>query len=471
VLSEQPRPLREVAPGVPPALCGLIERLLEKDPKDRYQSAAEVAGLLTEQLADANQLEAERSSMRHRGPSGAAARRGARTWLLLAAGAAALVLLPFWFGRNDVWNPAPTGTASKEHAPADPQTAVSSRVLTVSQSGTADFSSINAALLAAGPDAVVRVTDSATYREPLVIADAQRLAGLRLEAIAGAVLRAPAASLLQIGDTPRVTVSGFEFVIEGPHYGIEITGAVPDLAVRDCRLTVSSPDPTQDVRAAVYVHGGAAGSAGADIALERLHIRCGGVGIVLGSPSETQTVQNVRIHECTVLAPEQPGNFGIPIVLQGTVRTIDIARNTLAFGSTGINLFFLHPRAAQQVVIAHNTLHNQALAWGFAEASPEQDIRIVNNLVVTADGVGGDQLAVGEYLGWFEGNWWEPGLACRRDIVAQVAHIRERLPLVSRDPNDPGYLRSDDSAPPDIPGRYSPGTPAASRGDKSTDSR
>ncbi len=475
VLSERPRPLREVAPGVPPALCGVIERLLEKEPKDRFQSAAEVAGLLTEQLADANQLEAERSAARQRDPPGATTRRRTRNRILLAAGAAAVVLLAVWSGRRNVPSPVPNGTTSVGGGTTEPSTddgAPSSRVRTVAQSGAAEFSSIGAALRAAGPNDVVRVTDSATYREPLLIADARRLAGLRLEAIGGAVLRASEpATLLHIAGTPGVTVVGFQFVMEGPQYGIEITGAVPGLSVRDCRLVVSRPDPSQEVRAAVYLHDGAAGESGAEIALDGLRIQCGGVGIVVGSPNETQTVQNVRIQECTILAPERPGNFGIPIVLQGTVRTIDIARNTLAFGNAGTNLFFLHPRAAQQVVIAHNTLHNQHLAWGFAEAPPDQDIRIVNNLVVTADGVRGDQLAVGDYVGWFEGNWWEPGPACRRDVVAQVAEIRERLPLVSRDPDDPAYLQPDDTAPPDIPGRYSPRTPAARRGIESTDSR
>jgi formylglycine-generating enzyme required for sulfatase activity len=46
VCEETPRPLREVNPAVPPWLEGLIARLLEKAPQDRFQSAAEVAALL-----------------------------------------------------------------------------------------------------------------------------------------------------------------------------------------------------------------------------------------------------------------------------------------------------------------------------------------------------------------------------------------------------------------------------------------
>lgn len=51
VEQEDPIPVREVNPAVPEPLARLIERLLAKDPADRYQSAAEVAELLAHQLA------------------------------------------------------------------------------------------------------------------------------------------------------------------------------------------------------------------------------------------------------------------------------------------------------------------------------------------------------------------------------------------------------------------------------------
>lgn len=46
VLSVQPRPLVEVRPGVPQELANLVQRLLEKDPRFRPQSAGEVAKTL-----------------------------------------------------------------------------------------------------------------------------------------------------------------------------------------------------------------------------------------------------------------------------------------------------------------------------------------------------------------------------------------------------------------------------------------
>ena len=46
VCDEVPRPLDEVNPRVPRPLAQVVSKLLEKSPADRYQSAAEVAGVL-----------------------------------------------------------------------------------------------------------------------------------------------------------------------------------------------------------------------------------------------------------------------------------------------------------------------------------------------------------------------------------------------------------------------------------------
>jgi Putative auto-transporter adhesin, head GIN domain len=51
VCDESPRPLLEINPDVPEALEAVIERLHAKDPALRYQSAAEVAEVLGQQLA------------------------------------------------------------------------------------------------------------------------------------------------------------------------------------------------------------------------------------------------------------------------------------------------------------------------------------------------------------------------------------------------------------------------------------
>jgi len=51
VCDDTPRPVREVCPDIPDWLVSIIDRLLAKDPDDRFQTAAEVAELLSRHLA------------------------------------------------------------------------------------------------------------------------------------------------------------------------------------------------------------------------------------------------------------------------------------------------------------------------------------------------------------------------------------------------------------------------------------
>ncbi len=51
VCDDTPRPIREVNPDIPDWLCTIIDRLLAKQPEDRFQTAQEVSDLLGERLA------------------------------------------------------------------------------------------------------------------------------------------------------------------------------------------------------------------------------------------------------------------------------------------------------------------------------------------------------------------------------------------------------------------------------------
>ncbi len=55
ITDETPQPIREINPDIPDWLCAIISRLMEKRPDDRFQTAREVAQLLEECLAHAQQ--------------------------------------------------------------------------------------------------------------------------------------------------------------------------------------------------------------------------------------------------------------------------------------------------------------------------------------------------------------------------------------------------------------------------------
>jgi hypothetical protein len=55
VINDQPRPIRDVNPAIPEWLCDVINRLHAKRPEERFQTAAEVAELLGQYLAQLQQ--------------------------------------------------------------------------------------------------------------------------------------------------------------------------------------------------------------------------------------------------------------------------------------------------------------------------------------------------------------------------------------------------------------------------------
>ncbi len=55
ITDEAPRPIREINPDIPQWLCRVIDRLMAKQPDDRYQSAGEIAELLEQCLAHLQQ--------------------------------------------------------------------------------------------------------------------------------------------------------------------------------------------------------------------------------------------------------------------------------------------------------------------------------------------------------------------------------------------------------------------------------
>src|SRR5205807_2496405 len=51
VCDDTPRPIREINPEIPDWLVEVVNKLLAKDPAERYQSAADVVDVLGQQLA------------------------------------------------------------------------------------------------------------------------------------------------------------------------------------------------------------------------------------------------------------------------------------------------------------------------------------------------------------------------------------------------------------------------------------
>ena len=94
VCDDTPRPIKEINPNTPDWLVEIIDRLIAKNPDDRFQTASEVAELLGRHLAH------EQDPTRHESPvatasSGQSGRRKSRRWTLTLGLLAAFVMLAF----------------------------------------------------------------------------------------------------------------------------------------------------------------------------------------------------------------------------------------------------------------------------------------------------------------------------------------------------------------------------------------
>jgi serine/threonine protein kinase len=102
IVQDQPPPVRELAPETPPPVAAAVERLLEKDPKRRFQSGRELVAAL--EAAPGQRRRSESPKARRRVPIGA---------ILAGIGASALGIglaaLYFW--------PPPTDWASATNRP------------------------------------------------------------------------------------------------------------------------------------------------------------------------------------------------------------------------------------------------------------------------------------------------------------------------------------------------------------------
>jgi serine/threonine protein kinase len=226
ICDDTPRPIRDINLDIPDWLAAIVDKLMSKDPAARYQTAAEVAELFGEHLAQLNSS----------GPSvlkpPAEPQKRKRRPLIWAAGSLTCVglaaLLIFiatvgWpnlggngkdiAGADKKPNPAP-GSKIIPLPPDDP------RILTVSQKPEdgGQFRTINAALEKAESGMTIRVRDDAVYQEQVKIDQSDQYRGITLEAAAGKkpTIRIPAGENfgVQVVRVENFTLRGFRIDVD-----------------------------------------------------------------------------------------------------------------------------------------------------------------------------------------------------------------------------------------------------------------
>jgi|GEM_PF-4697203 len=107
VVEDTCEPIRGINPDIPAWLCQIIDKLLAKNPADRYPTAAEVAALLEERLAELQQPAPSLGVQATR-------IRSPRTWAAIAAAGALLLAIVLGLGNSR--NTDPAGGSTSDHS-------------------------------------------------------------------------------------------------------------------------------------------------------------------------------------------------------------------------------------------------------------------------------------------------------------------------------------------------------------------
>lgn len=440
VADYHPKPLAEVDERVPQTLSDLVEKLLEKDPKDRCRSAREVGELLMQRVAEINLAPSDRL------PQLTAARprrRRAMTAGVTASALLACLAVAVWGAKRWQDSALDTAEAPPAETPAAPST-WRQGLITVAQADEADFDSIAEALAAAGPGATIRILDRARYRGPLALEDSRRYQGVTLESTQGAELVAPGSSrpVLSVKATQGVTVRGLRLSASARQFGIYVSGRCDGLLVENCEFSHPS-----DTKSANLVLDQAAGSAERPLRLKNLKVGGNYLGLaIIGKPGAP--VSFVRIEGCEFISSE-PGTL---LTLENAVRNVSIAHNIFSGGVGGIHISLPEAGGGDELAIENNTFFRQTNWIALLETNSDQGrLQVRNNLVLECRTllIQGEQYEPA-VIRWFENNWWELASAADAGQVKLVCAPREpqeTLAVLSRDSNSADFLRPADDSP------------------------
>ena len=417
-------PLHQSAPRIPAVLSGIIGKLLEKDPARRYQSADD---LHTELLNLQNTLGQGKSTISY--PITAITRIRSHTARRLAAAVAAvaalilvaLAVLRFW----------PSPVALQGPPPSTGAVASTRRILRVDQAGTADYRTINEALAAAGPNATIRVLGTGTYHEAIAITGSP-CRGLVLEAPNHAILESAEGNrpVVRVQNAPDVTIRGFEIKTAADQNGLFVTGGVSGLVIEDVRLT-----QTPEMLWAALLFDGAVNG---PVTVRGCTFRCGQFGLAVGGKPASQ----IRIENNRFLAAITH------LYLMGTEKAVSVTGNIFVKGiGVGVNL----PADADSrgIRISNNTFLDCSSWMTFEGADLPPESVVSNNLMLGANNINPVNHSVDDLLKhWaFRNNWWEPSTETDAATAAQFAEIHQQIEVLSRDPNNPAFLRPKPDSP------------------------
>jgi eukaryotic-like serine/threonine-protein kinase len=472
ILGDEVVSLREVDPTVPPFLADLVERLLNRDPDLRYQSAFEVADVLSKFLSQLNRAAtddlsavlsynpASRFPAGNRTPSKLKGRGILISVLAIAASVAFFVLPevlqnggadPSEQGDTFRLNGAAAASVSDSPLPTGTQIAPQSdlpKLTEITVSPATEFTTISQAVARAANNCTIKVTGPGPYVESVRIIGAD-LDGLKLVADSRVRWLAPELEeehrALIIENVRDVVIQGFDFeVTEETGRALHLQGTTGNVRIQDCSF--------QHMQKQHRLSLALAESEMSDSADRIQFLNCrfsaaeGPVMcLALGGSSGGSIRAEAR--NCQFSSP------GTHIIVTSACRSFTLAENVFVGGSNAINLSFREWSPDSQVEIVNNTFVETRHWFGLMDSFRGENVptgkgtsRICNNLILGGERMlgGEDQWQHVETSWTFDANWWEPSASTRPNAGrdGRIAELKDNLNIPNRDkPDLPDYLR------------------------------
>jgi eukaryotic-like serine/threonine-protein kinase len=475
ILGDEAKSLLEIDPSIPPFLSELVARLLNRDPDQRYQSAFEVADVLSKFLSLLNRAATDDLSavlsfnpttlpLADDAKSTKSKRRVTVASIVAVAAIAAFFIVPKIIGPQQ---PDVSGKAqqSADARPGGSNPAVDPSMQTqpddssdpppdlpklteITVAPDSEFKTISAAVARAAKNCTITVTGPGPYADAVVI-DGADLDGLKI--IAASPVRWLTAEhgqdhrALHIADVSDVLVQGFDFEVTSENArALHLDGTTGNVTIQDCSF--KHMQKTHRVSLAL------AESEMPDAMSRIRFLDCRfsaaeGTGMCLSLGGSTGVATRAEARNCHFTS------LGTHIMVTSACRSFTLAENVFVGGNNAINLSYREWSPDSHVEIVNNTFVETRYWFGLMDSFRGATVpagtttsRVCNNLIL-----GGDRMQGGEdqwqhvEASWrFDANWWEPSASTRANAGrdGQIAEFKDNLAIPNRDkPDMPDFLR------------------------------
>lgn len=436
VADHRPPPLAKCDDRIPRWFSDIVDKLLQKDPQQRYKTATEVASLLSEHLAALNQMPSDRLPMLAKSPPTPFARRklylGAAFLALIVSSAAV-----YWA----VSRPAGgSHRAAMNDAPASRPTPVAAEaVISVARSQPADFTSLAEALAHAGPASTIEILDDGVYEAIAINEDRWR--GLRIQSPRHATLESSSSNtpLLSINGVSDVVIAGLRLLAAPEQHALWIGGRVSGVRVENVECVHAA-----GAKCGVAVIDQAVGSEVSPVIVRGCSFDDDYIGLaVLGRHASPVTW--LRVEQCRFRLPGQ----GVALTMENAVEHISVAHCVFAGGggASGVHL----DKNSRHVSVMNNTFFQTSDWVGFNPDAIVPSVSVRRNLILESKFLLHADSELQRVIDvCLSDNWWEAAGDANEDEVRAVCAPRApmaQLPVASRDAASAAFLQPPSGSP------------------------